>query len=224
MGGRLLGVLGGMGPLASAELVHTIYRLNVAEPEQGSPALLLRSDPSIPDRQRYRSRNPSVRSPRRRSRLRTRSRVYWKRRSLRPTAEAGHKASRGHAAQANGSNDAWIRSLPSLVDRGAWPPGQRATWPRSSSSKSSSVSLPCWLPLGGIAGAIILGSTLSFLGLGVKPPAPEWGNMLSDGRTMMRHHWWVSFFPGLAIMLTVLAINLFGDGLRDAIDPRMRGR
>ena len=76
----------------------------------------------------------------------------------------------------------------------------------------------------GIAGAIILGSTLSFLGLGVKPPSPEWGNMLSDGRTMMRHHWWVSFFPGLAIMLTVLAINLLGDGLRDALDPRMRGR
>jgi peptide/nickel transport system permease protein len=76
----------------------------------------------------------------------------------------------------------------------------------------------------GIAGAIILGSTLSFLGLGVKPPVPEWGNMLSDGRTMMRHQWWVAFFPGLAIMLTVLAINLFGDGLRDAIDPRMRNR
>jgi peptide/nickel transport system permease protein len=76
----------------------------------------------------------------------------------------------------------------------------------------------------GIAGAIILGSTLSFLGLGVKPPTPEWGNMLSDGRTMMRHQWWVAFFPGLAIMLTVLAINLFGDGLRDAIDPRMRNR
>jgi len=76
----------------------------------------------------------------------------------------------------------------------------------------------------GIAGAIILGSTLSFLGLGVKPPAPEWGNMLSDGRTMMRHHWWVSFFPGLAIMLTVLSINLLGDGLRDSLDPRLRNR
>lgn len=76
----------------------------------------------------------------------------------------------------------------------------------------------------GIAGAIILGSTLSFLGLGVKPPAPEWGSMLSDGRTMMRHHWWVSFFPGLAIMLTVLSINLLGDGLRDALDPRLRNR
>jgi peptide/nickel transport system permease protein len=74
------------------------------------------------------------------------------------------------------------------------------------------------------ATAIILGSTLSFLGLGVKPPAPEWGNMLSDGRSMMRHYWWVSFFPGLAIMLTVLSINLLGDGLRDALDPRLRNR
>jgi ABC-type dipeptide/oligopeptide/nickel transport system permease subunit len=48
--------------------------------------------------------------------------------------------------------------------------------------------------------------------------------MLSDGRSMMRHFWWVSFFPGLAIMLTVLAINLLGDGLRDALDPRLRNR
>jgi peptide/nickel transport system permease protein len=76
----------------------------------------------------------------------------------------------------------------------------------------------------GIAGAIILGSTLSFLGLGIQPPTPEWGNMMSDGRTMMRHFWWVSFFPGLAIMLTVLAINLVGDGLRDALDPRLQHR
>jgi peptide/nickel transport system permease protein len=73
-----------------------------------------------------------------------------------------------------------------------------------------------------IATAIILGATLSFLGLGVKPPTPEWGNMLSDGRSMMRHYWWVSFFPGLAIMLTVVSINLLGDGLRDALDPRMK--
>jgi peptide/nickel transport system permease protein len=76
----------------------------------------------------------------------------------------------------------------------------------------------------GIAAAIILGSTLSFLGLGIQPPTAEWGNMLSDGRSMMRHFWWVSFFPGLAIMLTVLAINLLGDGLRDALDPRLRNR
>lgn len=76
----------------------------------------------------------------------------------------------------------------------------------------------------GIAGAIILGSTLSFLGLGIQPPTPEWGNMLADGRSMLRHQWWVSLFPGLAIMLTVLAINLLGDGLRDALDPRIRTR
>jgi peptide/nickel transport system permease protein len=76
----------------------------------------------------------------------------------------------------------------------------------------------------GIAGAIILGSTLSFLGLGIKPPTPEWGNMLADGRSMLRHQWWVSLFPGLAIMLTVLAINLLGDGLRNALDPRIRTR
>lgn len=74
----------------------------------------------------------------------------------------------------------------------------------------------------GIAGAIILGSTLSFLGLGVQPPTPEWGSMLSDGRTVIRNSWWVSFFPGLAIATTVLAINLLGDGLRDALDPRRR--
>jgi len=74
------------------------------------------------------------------------------------------------------------------------------------------------------ATAVILGSTLSFLGLGIQPPIPEWGNMLSDGRTMMRHYWWVSFFPGMAIMLTVLSINLLGDGLRDALDPKLRNR
>ena len=76
----------------------------------------------------------------------------------------------------------------------------------------------------GMAGAIILGSTLSFLGLGIQPPTPEWGNMMSDGRTLMRHFWWVSFFPGLAIMFTVLSINLIGDGLRDALDPRLHNR
>jgi peptide/nickel transport system permease protein len=86
--------------------------------------------------------------------------------------------------------------------------------------------LPPVIVLGtlGIAGAIILGSTLSFLGLGIQPPTAEWGNMLSDGRSMMRHFWWVSFFPGMAIMLTVLSINLLGDGLRDALDPRLRHR
>jgi ABC-type dipeptide/oligopeptide/nickel transport system permease subunit len=74
----------------------------------------------------------------------------------------------------------------------------------------------------GMASAIITASALSFLGLGVKPPTPEWGNMLAEGREFLQHAWWVAFFPGLAIMLTVLAINLLGDGLRDALDPRMK--
>jgi len=74
----------------------------------------------------------------------------------------------------------------------------------------------------GMAAAIISGSALSFLGLGIKPPTPEWGNMLAEGREFLQHAPWVAFFPGLAIMLTVLSINLLGDGLRDALDPRMR--
>ncbi|MDQ6670489.1 MAG: ABC transporter permease [Chloroflexota bacterium] len=74
----------------------------------------------------------------------------------------------------------------------------------------------------GMAAAIITGSALSFLGLGIKPPTPEWGNMLAEGREFLQRAWWVAFFPGAAIMLTVLSINLLGDGLRDALDPRMR--
>jgi peptide/nickel transport system permease protein len=74
----------------------------------------------------------------------------------------------------------------------------------------------------GIALAIITGSSLSFLGLGAQPPTPEWGAMLSTGRDYLRRQPWISTFPGLAIMVTVLAINLLGDGLRDALDPRMK--
>jgi peptide/nickel transport system permease protein len=74
----------------------------------------------------------------------------------------------------------------------------------------------------GIAGAILIGSSLSFLGLGAQPPNPEWGSMLNDGRGVLRIAPWVATFPGLAIMLTVLAMNLLGDGLRDALDPRMK--
>lgn len=74
----------------------------------------------------------------------------------------------------------------------------------------------------GMAAAIITGSALSFLGLGIKPPTPEWGNMLAEGREFLEHAPWVAFFPGAAIMLTVLSINLLGDGLRDVLDPRMR--
>jgi peptide/nickel transport system permease protein len=74
----------------------------------------------------------------------------------------------------------------------------------------------------GTAAAIITASALSFLGLGVKPPTPEWGNMLAEGREFLQRAPWVAFFPGAAIMLTVLSINLLGDGLRDTLDPRMR--
>jgi len=74
----------------------------------------------------------------------------------------------------------------------------------------------------GVATAIIVGAALSFLGLGAQPPTPEWGAMLSEGRGFIQTAWWMSVFPGLAIMVTVLSINLLGDGLRDMLDPRMR--
>jgi len=72
----------------------------------------------------------------------------------------------------------------------------------------------------GIPNAIIAGASLSFLGLGVQPPTADWGEMLSSGRNSFALAPWLSIFPGLAIVVTVLAINLFGDGLRDALDPR----
>jgi peptide/nickel transport system permease protein len=74
----------------------------------------------------------------------------------------------------------------------------------------------------GIPSAIVAGAALSFLGLGIKPPTPDWGEMLSRGRAFMSTAWWLTTFPGLAIALVVVAINRFGDGLRDALDPRMK--
>ena len=75
-----------------------------------------------------------------------------------------------------------------------------------------------------VASAILAGAGLSFLGLGTAPPTPEWGAMLSEGRAYLKAAWWVAFFPGLAIMITVLAANMVGDGLRDALDPRFQNR
>jgi len=72
----------------------------------------------------------------------------------------------------------------------------------------------------GVAGAILTESALSFLGLGVQPPAATWGAMLSDGKDYLSRAWWLSFYPGLAILITVLSYNLMGEGLRDALDPR----
>jgi peptide/nickel transport system permease protein len=74
-----------------------------------------------------------------------------------------------------------------------------------------------------VATAILSGTALSYLGMGAKPPTPEWGLMLSDGRNFIRNAWWVGTFPGLAITITVIGINLMGDALRDALDPRLRG-
>ena len=74
-----------------------------------------------------------------------------------------------------------------------------------------------------VARAIILESALSFLGLGVPQAIPSWGAMLADGRQFLDTAWWIGTFPGLAIMLTVLGVNVFGDGLRDFVDPRSRG-
>jgi peptide/nickel transport system permease protein len=74
----------------------------------------------------------------------------------------------------------------------------------------------------GIGNTILVEASLSFLGLGVQPPTPSWGNMISDGRDALVTAWWIATFPGLAIVLTVTAFNLLGDGLRDALDPRLR--
>ncbi|MGF9800953.1 ABC transporter permease [Brevibacillus agri] len=67
--------------------------------------------------------------------------------------------------------------------------------------------------------AVIIEASLSFLGAGTPPPEPSWGNILNDGRTLMKQAWWMTVFPGIAIMVTVLGLNLLGDGLRDLLDP-----
>jgi peptide/nickel transport system permease protein len=74
----------------------------------------------------------------------------------------------------------------------------------------------------GVAGAILTESGLSFLGLGVQPPDASWGNILNDGKAHIEIAWWLSVFPGLAILVTVLGYNLLGEGIRDALDPRLR--
>jgi len=74
----------------------------------------------------------------------------------------------------------------------------------------------------GISSAILDAAALGFLGLGAQPPSPEWGTMLADAREFVLRAWWVVTFPGLAILITVLAFNLLGDGLRDAFDPKLK--
>jgi peptide/nickel transport system permease protein len=74
----------------------------------------------------------------------------------------------------------------------------------------------------GIAGAILTESALSFLGIGVQPPTPSWGNILTAGKDNIDIAWWLSLYPGLAILIAVLGYNLLGEGIRDALDPRLR--
>jgi peptide/nickel transport system permease protein len=76
----------------------------------------------------------------------------------------------------------------------------------------------------GVAGAILTESALSFLGIGVQPPDPSWGNMLTEGKATIEVAWWLSVYPGCAILITVLGYNLLGEGLRDVLDPRLRNR
>lgn len=75
----------------------------------------------------------------------------------------------------------------------------------------------------GVAGAILTESALSFLGIGVQPPTPSWGNILTAGKDYIEFAWWLSLFPGVAILVTVLSYNLVGEGIRDALDPRRQG-
>ena len=74
----------------------------------------------------------------------------------------------------------------------------------------------------GVAGAILTESALSFLGIGVQPPTPSWGNILTAGKDNISIAWWLSLYPGLAILITVLGYNLLGEGIRDALDPRLK--
>ena len=74
----------------------------------------------------------------------------------------------------------------------------------------------------GLGRAIIAVASLSYLGLGAQPPTPEWGTLVSGGRNYLRTAWWISTFPGFAIIISVTAINMLGDGLRDALDPRLK--
>jgi peptide/nickel transport system permease protein len=72
--------------------------------------------------------------------------------------------------------------------------------------------------------AILVESALSFLGIGIQPPSASWGNMLTSGKDYLEVAWWLSLFPGLAILITVLGFNLLGEGLKDALNPRLNDK
>jgi peptide/nickel transport system permease protein len=74
----------------------------------------------------------------------------------------------------------------------------------------------------GVASAILIESSLSFLGFGMQAPTPSWGDLLSEARKYIDFAWWLAFFPGMAILVTIMSYNFVGEGLRDAVDPRLR--
>jgi peptide/nickel transport system permease protein len=98
-------------------------------------------------------------------------------------------------------------------------PGFRVVWRHILPNAMAPVLVAMTL---GIPAAILTESGLSFLGLGVQPPFATWGNILNEGKDAIEIAWWLSFYPGLAILITVLSYNLLGEGIRDALDPRLR--
>ena len=76
----------------------------------------------------------------------------------------------------------------------------------------------------GLGYAVLAEASLGFLGVGVQPPTPTWGSILNQGAPLLEQAWWIAFFPGVAIFVLVLSLNLFGDALRDILDPRLRGK
>lgn len=97
--------------------------------------------------------------------------------------------------------------------------GGRVAWRHIAPHVAPVVIIAATLRVGHV---LLIEAGLSYLGLGVPPPAASWGGMVADGRAYLFHAWWISFFPGLCILLTVMTYNLLGDGLRDALDPRVR--
>ncbi len=153
----------------------------------------------------------------------------------RPGAGARHRRRLGprHPARGGGARDRLVARL-RAPDRGQGAHPARASrssrrrgrWaPRDARILATHILPNCVSPLVIKASmdmglAILAAASLGFIGLGARPPAPEWGAMISTARSYMPEYWWYSFFPGLFIFLTVLGFNLFGDGLRDILDPR----
>jgi len=127
----------------------------------------------------------------------------------------------------------WTASRVSCVENffGSAPsPSRRPRGPSARATSASSCGICCPTRLGpilvsatfGVASAILIESSLSFLGFGMQAPTPSWGHILSDARRYIDFAWWARLFPGLAILITIMSYNFVGEGLRDAVDPRLK--